>query len=129
MYRLDPSRTLKKNRFLDNRNRNSSVLHIIYVTVSRTDNISDFISQGLHFQKKCAWYSSTSCFYRLTLKTSTQYINYTVLSYRTIFLERLTAKNRSACSHPKEYFCSSSFFSDAFSSLVMHRTHCSTKPE
>jgi len=31
MYRLDPSRKKKKNNFLDNGNRNSSVLHIIYV--------------------------------------------------------------------------------------------------
>jgi len=43
---------MKKNCFLDNGNRNSGVLHIIYMTVSQTDNISDFISQGLHFQKK-----------------------------------------------------------------------------
>jgi len=92
---IRPFTLIKKKYFLDNGNRNSSMLHIIYVTVSQTENISDFISQGLHFQNKCTWYSSTSCFYRLTLKTSTQYINYTVLSYRRIFLGRLTAKNSS----------------------------------
>ena len=38
-------------------------------------------------------------------------------------------KNGSDCSHPKEYFSSSSFFSDAFSSLVMHRKHIGTNPK
>lgn len=126
MYRLDPSRSLKKKYFLDNGNRNSIVLHMwlyhrqkIFQTLFlKACTFRKYVHDTLAHPASIGWHWKLYTIHKLYS-----------LSYRRIFLERLTAKNSSDCSHPKEYFCPSLFFSDAFSSLVTHRIHCSTEPK